>query len=209
MKRASGAGDRLACRAGYGVCRMQSQCERCGMSPTPGDLQDTGGRLLCKPCRFALQAGTVGAPWASAAAAKSTNLADFSARLTARVLDLGLMMVSGATVFLLLALFGVPLLTRLGIWLAVLGIATYALIADGLHGASPAKQWLGLAVVDTRSGAPCGLIQSVLRNVSLVIGPIDWLFAFGGKGRQRLGDLLAHTVVVRSPALSENRDAPV
>ncbi|MGV3517710.1 hypothetical protein [Luteitalea sp.] len=50
--------------------------------------------------------------------------------------------------------------------------------------------------MDATSEAPCSSWQSFVRNLSLLIlGVIDWAFIFG-KRRQRLGDKLAHTVVI-------------
>lgn len=51
----------------------------------------------------------------------------------------------------------------------------YYLFADGFSGGqSYAKRWLGIYVVDARTGAPCTFGQSVLRNFLLaVLGPID------------------------------------
>ena len=79
---------------------------------------------------------------------------------------------------------------------AVFAVAYYFL-ADGLEGGqSWAKRWLGVAVVDARTGEPCGFGQSFVRNFLLaVLGPLDWLFIFGGR-KQRLGDIVAGTLVV-------------
>jgi uncharacterized RDD family membrane protein YckC len=80
---------------------------------------------------------------------------------------------------------------------AVLFSIGYYLLADGLAGGqSVAKRWLGMAVVDAQSGAPCTFGQSFVRNLLLaILGPLDWLFIFGGR-HQRLGDKAAGTMVV-------------
>lgn len=80
---------------------------------------------------------------------------------------------------------------------AVVWIAFYLIFADGFHsGQSLAKQWLGMRVVDAKTGKPCTYWQSFLRNVLLsILGPIDWIFIFGER-HQRLGDMAAGTVVV-------------
>jgi len=55
---------------------------------------------------------------------------------------------------------------------------------------------LSMRVIDEKSGESCSYGRSFLRNILLlVLGPIDWIFIFGGK-HQRLGDKLAGTVVV-------------
>lgn len=83
---------------------------------------------------------------------------------------------------------------------ALLFAIAYYLFADALvNGQSWGKRMLGMAVVDATTGRPCRLWQSFVRNALLaVLGPIDWLFIFGGR-HQRLGDMAANTVVVRVP----------
>jgi len=73
----------------------------------------------------------------------------------------------------------------------------YYFFADGFTGGqSIAKRWLGMHVIDARTGAPCGYGQSFLRNLLLaILGPIDWIFIFG-EHHQRLGDMAAGTVVI-------------
>lgn len=108
------------------------------------------------------------------------------------------------------ALFGVaPLLggaivigfdESLGVILLVVALifgVLYYFLADALqNGQSWAKRMLGMAVVDARTGAPCSLGQSFVRNFLLaMLGPIDWIFILGGEKR-RLGDLAAGTQVV-------------
>ena len=89
---------------------------------------------------------------------------------------------------------------RLGALVMLIGIGWslyYYLLADGLHdGQSVAKQWLGMRVVDARSGAPCTFGQSLVRNLLLAcLGPLDWVFIFGERN-QRLGDKAAGTIVI-------------
>jgi len=73
----------------------------------------------------------------------------------------------------------------------------YLLLADGReNGQSIGKRMLNMRVIEEQSGNPCTYGRSFLRNILLlVLGPIDWIFIFGGK-HQRLGDKLAGTVVV-------------
>ena len=89
---------------------------------------------------------------------------------------------------------------RLGSILVIAGAVfavAYYFLADGLEGGrSWAKRWFGLAVVDARTGEPCGFGQSFVRNFLLaILGPLDWVFIFGGR-KQRLGDIVAGTLVV-------------
>ncbi len=82
---------------------------------------------------------------------------------------------------------------------AVLVSVAYLFLADGLPGGrSLGKRWLGMTVVDARSGEPCTVVQSLVRNLLLaVLGPLDWIFIFGER-HQRLGDKAAGTIVVAS-----------
>ena len=73
----------------------------------------------------------------------------------------------------------------------------YFLFADGFPGGqSLGKRWIGMYVVDEKSGEPCTWGDSFVRNIFLaVLGPIDWIFIFG-ENHQRLGDRVAGTIVV-------------
>jgi uncharacterized RDD family membrane protein YckC len=74
----------------------------------------------------------------------------------------------------------------------------YFLMRDGLRKGSPGKRICGLRVVDARTGEPCRPLQSVVRNLLLlVIGAFDLLVPFFRKDGRRLGDTVAGTVVVR------------
>ena len=96
--------------------------------------------------------------------------------------------------------FGVGFSGTIGIGLIILAGAWamfYLFLADGLHdGQSFAKRWLGMRVVDANTGEPCTFGQSFVRNITQsILGPIDWIFIFGD-AHQRLGDKIAHTVVI-------------
>ena len=78
----------------------------------------------------------------------------------------------------------------------------YILFADGFEGGqSYGKRFVNTAVIDGTTGEPCTFWQSFLRNVPLMLlGVIDWVFIFGQR-RQRLGDKLANTFVVKTQPL--------
>lgn len=90
--------------------------------------------------------------------------------------------------------------------LAMVGVILFSLMyyffADALPGGqSFGKRMMGVAVVDKHTHAPCSLAQSFVRNLLLaVLGILDWVFIFGD-GRQRLGDMLAGTIVVDAVAV--------
>lgn len=89
-----------------------------------------------------------------------------------------------------------PGLGMLWIWAGLCWALFYLFLADGFHhGQSLAKQWLGVRVVDAKTGEPCTWGRSFLRNIFTLLGPIDWIFIFG-ENHQRLGDKAAGTVVV-------------
>jgi uncharacterized RDD family membrane protein YckC len=84
-------------------------------------------------------------------------------------------------------------------WMVACGVwAAYTLLSDAFpKGQSLGKVVKHSSVRDQRTGLPCSLRQSIVRNITLVLlGPIDWLFIFGRR-HQRLGDMAAGTVVVR------------
>ena len=72
----------------------------------------------------------------------------------------------------------------------------YHFFADALPGGqSFGKKWIGTYVINAKTGAPCSLGRSFIRNLIAMLGPIDWLFIFGER-HQRLGDKAAGTIVV-------------
>ena len=81
---------------------------------------------------------------------------------------------------------------------AALWAIGYLLFSDAMEdGQSYGKRILGIAVVSRDTGEPCTAWQSFVRNFTLsVLGPIDWVFILGER-RQRLGDMLAGTIVIQ------------
>jgi uncharacterized RDD family membrane protein YckC len=75
----------------------------------------------------------------------------------------------------------------------------YLLFQDGLpDGQSLGKKGVNSRVINATTGVPCNFGESFVRNISLlVLTWIDWVFIFGER-RQRLGDKLANTVVVKA-----------
>jgi uncharacterized RDD family membrane protein YckC len=123
-------------------------------------------------------------------------------RLIAQFLD-SLVAILVIVVSTILTLFS----SKLGEILGLLGLAAaflYILCADGLEGGqSYGKRALGICVIDATSGRSCTFLQSFIRNIPLsLLGVIDWIFIFTER-RQRLGDLFANTIVVRSESRSD------
>jgi uncharacterized RDD family membrane protein YckC len=101
---------------------------------------------------------------------------------------------------LLIAMIFASFSDTLGIAAFVVAIAWsvfYYFFADGFTGGqSFGKRMLGMHVIDATTRMPCSYGQSFVRNLLLaVLGPIDWVFIFGER-HQRLGDILAGTVVI-------------
>lgn len=123
------------------------------------------------------------------------RLASRFQRLTAQIIDASIAAVPMASAILVSEV----LQAKEGAVIAAGALLStwYFLFADGLSGGqSLAKTWLGMRVIDRKTGYPCSFGQSFVRNlVQAVAGPIDWVFILGDK-RQRLGDKAAGTIVV-------------
>jgi uncharacterized RDD family membrane protein YckC len=94
-------------------------------------------------------------------------------------------------------------------------LLVYAAVAEGVWGRTLGKYLLGLEVVRARDGDPCGwrgaLIRSLLRPLDLVfLGMPGALLVMVSRRRQRLGDILGGTLVVRRlPALPSFAGMPM
>ncbi|WP_129112623.1 RDD family protein [Halegenticoccus tardaugens] len=101
--------------------------------------------------------------------------------------------------FLLAILFRSEVATILGV---VLTYCAYFVLLEGLYGQTIGKRLLGVVVVK-RDGSPCTMGASVVRNLlrivdgilNYVVGLVVMLIT---DERQRIGDLAADTVVVRT-----------
>jgi hypothetical protein len=90
----------------------------------------------------------------------------------------------------------------------VIGYVVWSIIAWN-HSTTPAKQLLGMRVIDSRTGAPATFGQMVMRQVvwslvlsigssvtASILGIVDAFMVFGGT-RQRLLDKMANTLVIK------------
>lgn len=77
-------------------------------------------------------------------------------------------------------------------------ILIYSLISDGLFstGQSVGKKIMGLYVVRNDNEEPCGVGRSIFRNITYLLGVVDFIFLVFRKDKRRLGDLIANTKVV-------------
>ena len=126
------------------------------------------------------------------------NLASLSDRLWGQLVD-------SVVVLSVVAVSALPsaVSDRVGGVTLVCGVAValvYLLFADGLRGQSYGHRLTQTAVVHATTGAPCTFGQSFVRNLLLsALGVLDWVFIFGKK-RQRLGDMAAKTIVIKTDA---------
>jgi uncharacterized RDD family membrane protein YckC len=122
-------------------------------------------------------------------------LAPIGKRFSAQFIDEALAFIMGYIVLLLLSkvLPSDSTIPMVAMWLIFIG---YTLMADGMfNGQSIGKKFMGLYVIDAKTNEPCTYAKSVLRNVTYILGVIDWIFIIG-KERRRLGDRLASTRVM-------------
>ncbi len=129
-------------------------------------------------------------------AGQEFKLAPLSGRFCAQLLD--------SLVYAAIVAIPFGVWTRIGLegstivlWVAVSLALLYLLFQDALNGRSLGKRLMKTQVIDSESGSPCNLWQSILRNLSLpILSVIDCIFILGEK-KQRLGDKLSKTLVIR------------
>jgi hypothetical protein len=122
--------------------------------------------------------------------ASNERLASLASRVGAQLID----QFFGIALMLAVALIGGSDDFRLmGFCLLI----AYFLLSDALPGGqSVGKKFLKIGVVDQLTEQPCTIGKSLLRNVTQILGIFDWVFIFGRK-RQRLGDKIARTCVIK------------
>lgn len=130
---------------------------------------------------------------------KSIELATLSQRLCAHIIDTiithFIFYLFYFPMFFLSKVTGAPkLLAGISFILAIF----YRLFSDALNdGQSLGKLVMGISVVDAVSKRPCTIMKSFIRNVSLsFLVTFDLIFILSIK-RQRLGDRIANTIVIK------------
>ena len=87
-----------------------------------------------------------------------------------------------------------------GMILCVLPGLAYALLKDTLYdGRSIGKKVMGLQVINSQTLTPCKMMESVIRNVSLLIpvfSLVEVIMVFVDKDNLRFGDKWANTMVI-------------
>ena len=137
---------------------------------------------------------------------KPKNLAGLGRRFIARIIDniIGSLLLIPAVFMGMLPMYDALTVylgwsvkaSSFGIFFLVLAFA-YWLGADALKGQSLGKRMMKIRVVDEYTGASCTLLQSIVRNLALVFGILDYIFIFFGS-RKRLGDMIVGTKVLRA-----------
>ena len=90
-----------------------------------------------------------------------------------------------------------------GVSLGTIGL----LFIDGFNdGQGPGKKLLSLQVLRSKDGKPCTLKDSFIRRITSIFQPLDSLWTFG-KQRQRMGDKLADTIVVKLAPEAEQSES--
>jgi len=91
-------------------------------------------------------------------------------------------------------------ITTIGCLLCFLPGLAYHLLKDSLYdGRSVGKKVMGLQVINSQTLTPCKIMESVIRNVSLIIpifGVVDGIMVFIDETGLRFGDKWATTRVI-------------
>ncbi len=94
-----------------------------------------------------------------------------------------------------------------GLYLALMFLMfwAYPIVFEVWHGRTPGKRALGLRVV-ARDGAPLGWMPAIVRNLLRTVDMLPFGYALGlvtslcDRHGRRLGDLVAGTLVIHTPA---------
>jgi uncharacterized RDD family membrane protein YckC len=104
-----------------------------------------------------------------------------------------------AYVFILAIVWFLNINEKTGINLFLVIWLSYFLIKDALpNGQSLGKKSVNIKVVSIRTGKNCSILQSLVRNIVLFVPVLSIadLFWIGRYERQRIGDVLAGTIVI-------------
>ncbi|AIN58672.1 MULTISPECIES: RDD family protein [Pseudomonas] len=127
---------------------------------------------------------------------KPSNLAGLGRRWGGQMIDV---LVTYAIFFVTFSVVEfLQLSEQISVWISFGVPLAYYLFSDALpNGQSVGKKLLGICVVDERSYLNCNIAQSFVRNITTPLNILDWIFIFFGS-RKRLGDMLAHTIVIKA-----------
>lgn len=175
-------------------------CPRCGHNNPPEGTQDGG----CENCGY-----YIGIKILTGSDLLNINLASLEQRLFAQILDTFFafsmffaVILIAFSLAVILSIFSTSLgelIIYIGGCIGVLVTILYILLADGLkNGQSYGKRLVKIAVIDLKSRKYCTFRQSLVRNLLLsFIGIIDFIFIIFSDKQQRLGDMIANTIVIK------------
>jgi uncharacterized RDD family membrane protein YckC len=89
---------------------------------------------------------------------------------------------------------GAPMGYSSAFQLLFFGLMFVYFLKDSFNGRSLAKRMLQLQVVNHRTGKPATVLQCFIRNIFIIIWPVEVIFTFFQPER-RIGDLVAGTRV--------------
>jgi uncharacterized RDD family membrane protein YckC len=78
----------------------------------------------------------------------------------------------------------------------LIGYVFYMLLRDLYQGRSVGKRICNLVVIDSNDGKVASAVQSVVRNITILIWPVEIIFLIFRKDGRRIGDHLAKSTVV-------------
>lgn len=127
-------------------------------------------------------------------------------RLTSMLLDhfimsFGIVIIALVLVGIGYLIIGNPSDSDLPEWFIIIPIFLGSIIfsiyfnKDVINGKSPAKRFLGLVILDYKTGEIANPVKSVIRNITFVFWPIEVVFSLFSPER-RIGDYIAGTKVV-------------
>ena len=184
-------------------------CANCGK-------EFTSGAVFCPYCGTAVVAAAV--PTASTPKITTTTAkyADLVQRIVAAIIDGMIMGMAIATLSVILMFTGLGVSRSSGLWhvspsawawapwgwlIGLLVPVVYYTYLEGTRGQTIGKKVMNIKVVKT-DGGPCDLASAFLRNIlrfvdGLAIGLVGIIVISVTKRRQRIGDIVANTVVMK------------
>ncbi|MFH0849191.1 MAG: RDD family protein [archaeon] len=186
-------------------------CASCGNELPPA-------AIYCPNCGAPVNYARPGEPASSVASVAPSNLADLGQRIVAAIVDIiilslvvGLItavsLILGLTLLPWSALGGMNLTiwrsAHPGTWIIVTLVPlVYYVCLEATSGQTLGKRLVHIKVVKA-NGMPCNIAAAILRNIvrivvdNILFGLVGILLIAATKKRQRLGDILAGTIVVR------------
>lgn len=171
-------------------------CSNCGK-----ELPE--GVRFCPSCGAAVES-------AETKVTASLGYAELPDRFIANLVDIIILFIAAAVISLPLGVLSFPFASPMGFFFGGLQIISWLLwIAyftyfEGTSGQTLGKQLVNIKVVDAATGEPIKYDKAFIRNILRIIDWLPFLYIIGGllvitsAKKQRLGDMVTGTVVVKS-----------